>query len=84
MTVWQLSWELACGPTTTAWLAVINDAWSGPGSVYLTTHSVLVTWIGAVIAVILGGLALLVRWPAVWPDAKILTRMPHAPAICRT
>ena len=51
---------------------------------YLTTHSVLVTWIGAVTAVILWPLALLVRWPALWPDAKILTRMPHAPATCRT
>jgi hypothetical protein len=42
-------------------LAVVNGALVGVGSVYLTTHSVLVTLIAAVSAVILGGLALLAR-----------------------
>ena len=49
------------GPTTAALLAVVNGALVGVGSVYLTTHSVLVTLMAAVSAVILGGLALLVR-----------------------
>lgn len=49
------------GPHTTALLAVVNGALVGVGSVYLTTHSVLVTLMAAVSAVILGALALLVR-----------------------
>ena len=50
----------------------------------LASSTILVTWMAAVSAVILGGLALLVRWPALWPDARILARRPHAPATCRT
>jgi hypothetical protein len=42
-------------------LAVVNGALVGVGSVYLTTHSVLVTLMAAVSSVILGALALLVR-----------------------
>ena len=49
------------GPTTTCLLAVVNGALVGIGSVYLTTHSVLVTLIAAVSAVMLARLALLVR-----------------------
>jgi hypothetical protein len=49
------------GPTTAGLLAVVNGALAGVGSVYLTTHSVLVTLMAAVSAVILGGLVLLVR-----------------------
>lgn len=49
------------GPTAASLLAVVNGALVGVGSVYLTTHSVLVTLIAAVSAVILGGLALLAR-----------------------
>lgn len=49
------------GPNTAALLAVVNGALVGVGSVYLTTHSVLVTLMAAVSAVILGGLALLMR-----------------------
>ena len=49
------------GPNTTALLAVVNGALVGVGSVYLTTRSVLVTLMAAISAVILGGLALLVR-----------------------
>jgi hypothetical protein len=49
------------GPTTACLLAVINGALVGIGSVYLTTHSVLVTLIAAVSAVLLARLALLVR-----------------------
>jgi hypothetical protein len=48
-------------PNTTALLAVVNGALVGVGSVYLTTHSVLVTLMAAVSSVILGALALLVR-----------------------
>jgi hypothetical protein len=39
----------------------VNGALAGVGSVYLTTHSVLVTVIAAVSAVILGSVASLVR-----------------------
>ncbi len=42
-------------------LAVVNGALVGVGSVYLTTHSILVTLMAAASAVILGALALLVR-----------------------
>ncbi len=49
------------GPNTAGLLAVVNGALVDVGSVYLTTHSVLVTLMAAVSAVILGGLALLVR-----------------------
>jgi hypothetical protein len=42
-------------------LAVVNGALVGVGSVYLTTHSVLVTLIAAISAVILSCLALLGR-----------------------
>jgi hypothetical protein len=49
------------GSSTTALLAVVNGVLVGVGSVYLTTHSVLVTLMAAVSAVILGALALLVR-----------------------
>jgi hypothetical protein len=46
---------------TAALLAVVNGALVGVGSVYLTTHSVLVTLTAAVSAVVLGGLTLLTR-----------------------
>jgi hypothetical protein len=49
------------GSTTAALLAVVNGALVGVGSVYLTTHSVLVTLIAAVSAVILGSFVLLAR-----------------------
>jgi hypothetical protein len=49
------------GPATTDLLAVVNVALAGVGGVYLTTRSVLVTLIAAVSAVILAGLASLVR-----------------------
>ena len=49
------------GPNTTALLAVVNGALVGVGSVYLTTHSILVTLIAAISAIILGALALFVR-----------------------
>lgn len=49
------------GANTTALLAVVNGALVGVGSVYLTTHSVLVTLAAAAAAVILGALVLLVR-----------------------
>ncbi len=49
------------GPNTASLLAVVNGVLVGVGSVYLTTHSVLVTLMAAVSAVILGTLALLVR-----------------------
>ena len=49
------------GSNTAGLLAVVNGALVGVGSVYLTTHSILVTLTAAVSAVILGGLALLVR-----------------------
>ncbi len=49
------------GPNTAALLAVVNGALVGVGSVYLTTHSVLVTLVAAASAVILGALALIVR-----------------------
>ena len=49
------------GPRTTALLAVVNGALAGVGSVYRATHSVLVTLIAAVSAVILAGLASRVR-----------------------
>jgi hypothetical protein len=39
----------------------------GPAQESLASSTVLVTWIAAVSAVILVGLALLVRWPAPWP-----------------
>lgn len=45
------------GPRTTALLAVVDGALAGVGSVYGATHSVLVTLIAAVSAVILAGLA---------------------------
>jgi len=38
----------------------------------------------AVCAVIRGGFAMLVCWPGLWPDAKILAGMPHIRATCRT
>jgi len=41
------------GPNTAGLLAVVNGALVGVGSVYLTTHSVLVTLMAAVSAVIL-------------------------------
>jgi hypothetical protein len=47
------------GPNTASSLTVVNGALLGVGSVYLTTHSILVTLMAAVSAVILGGLALL-------------------------
>lgn len=47
------------GPNTGRLLAVVNGALVGVGSVYLTTHSVLVTLMAAVSAVILAGLAML-------------------------
>ena len=49
------------GANTTALLAVVNGALAGVGSVYLTTHSVLVTLVAAAAAVVLGALVLLVR-----------------------
>lgn len=49
------------GPSTACLLAVVNGALAGIGSVYLTTHSVLVTLIAAVSAVLLARLVLLVR-----------------------
>ena len=51
----------AGGPNTAALSTVANGALTGVGSVYLTTHSVLVTVVAAASAVILAGLALLVR-----------------------
>jgi len=42
-------------------LAVVNGALVGVGSVYLSTHSVLITLIAAVSTVILGSLTLIVR-----------------------
>lgn len=44
------------GPDTANSLAAVNSALVGVGSVYLTTHSILVTLMAAVSAVILGGL----------------------------
>ena len=49
------------GPATTDLLAVVNVALAGVGGVYLMTPSLLVTLIAAVSAVILAGLASLVR-----------------------
>jgi hypothetical protein len=49
------------GPRTASLLAVVHGALVGVGSVYLTTHSTLVTLVAAVSAVVLGGLALLAR-----------------------
>ena len=49
------------GPNTASLLAVVNGALVGVGSVYLTTHSVLVTLMAAISAVVLGALALLRR-----------------------
>jgi hypothetical protein len=48
-------------PNTAGLLAVVNGALVGVGSVYLTTHSVLVTLLAAVSAVSLGALAMLAR-----------------------
>jgi hypothetical protein len=48
-------------PATVGMLKVVNCAMAGVGSVYLTTHSALVTLIAAVCAVILGGFTLLMR-----------------------
>lgn len=47
------------GPNKASSLTVINGALLGVGSVFLTTHSIPVTLIAAVSAVILGGFALL-------------------------
>jgi hypothetical protein len=47
------------GPNTASLLTLVNGALVGVGSVYLTTHSILVTLMAAVSAVILGALALL-------------------------
>ena len=49
------------GVNTTALLTVVNGALVGVGSVYLTTHSVLVTLVASVSSVILGALALFAR-----------------------
>lgn len=48
-------------PNTAGLLAVVNGALVGVGSVYLTTHSMAVTLMAAVAAVVLGALTLLVR-----------------------
>jgi hypothetical protein len=47
------------GPNEASSLTVINSALLGVGSVFLTTHSILVTLIAAISAVILGGFALI-------------------------
>jgi hypothetical protein len=47
------------GPSAAGLLAVVNGVLVGVGSVYLTTHSALITLMAAVSAVILGGLTLL-------------------------
>jgi hypothetical protein len=47
--------------TTAGLLAVVNGALVGIGSVYLTTHSTLITLIAAASAVILAGLSLRLR-----------------------
>jgi hypothetical protein len=47
------------GPDEASSLTVVNGALLGVGSVFLTTHSILVTLMAAVSAVILGGFALL-------------------------
>lgn len=49
------------GVNTTALLAVVNGSLVGVGSVYLTTHSVLVTLVASISSVILGALALFAR-----------------------
>jgi hypothetical protein len=46
-------------PGTAALVAVVNGVLIGVGSVYLTTHSALITMTAAVSAVILGSLTLL-------------------------
>jgi hypothetical protein len=48
-------------PGTAGLLAVVNGVLAGVGSVYLTTHSALITLMAAVSAVILGSLTLLAR-----------------------
>lgn len=49
------------GPSTAGLLAVVNGALVGVGSVYLTTHSLLVTLIAALAAVTLGSLSVFAR-----------------------
>jgi hypothetical protein len=46
-------------PNSAALLAVVNGALVGVGSVYLTTHSVLITLIAAAAAVMLATLAVI-------------------------
>jgi hypothetical protein len=49
------------GPAAALLLAVVNGALAGIGSLYITTHSVVVTLIAAVFAVALASLAILTR-----------------------
>jgi hypothetical protein len=65
-------------PTTVALLAVVNGALVGVGSVYLTTHSVLVTLIAAVSA---GGLPCSRGSPGVHP--RLLSPADCAPDCCQ-
>lgn len=47
--------------STVGLLAVLNGVLAGIGTVYLTTHSALVTLLAALSAVVLGGLAMIAR-----------------------